>query len=90
MEYCAIILTPCTLQLAILENFPSPSLYNLMWGKADEALWTVWNQLKMGRSGNISFHPNVDSLFVDELIMLACYIITAGSKLKLTAAGAPE
>lgn len=69
----------------------STTNFDLMqWDEDDEALWTIWNQVKTGRCGDISMHPDAENYKMCVLHALACYIITAGGKLKSTDLEAPD
>jgi hypothetical protein len=58
------------------------NLYNMHWSEDDEMLWTGWNEMKTGRNTEISYHEDYDRYEVCQIHGLACYIVTAGGKIR--------
>jgi hypothetical protein len=58
------------------------NMHNMQWSEDDELLWTGWNEHKTGRNTEISYHEDYDCYEVCQIHGLACYIITAGGKLR--------
>jgi hypothetical protein len=58
------------------------NLHNMYWSEDDEMLWTGWNEHKTGRNTEISYHEDYDRYEVCQIHGLACYIVTAGGKIR--------